>query len=513
MNALRNFARIACFLRPGRRTLATVVAIAAVVVAIHGIEMLRGQRAWANYRAQAEARGVTFSLAKLLPDPDVPAGENFATLPLVDAAVRARRGEIPQPTDLDLPPGISEVISDGEQPFDLGQLRRAVVAAGWTPEDSAASDAVVASRGLSRFDPLFAQLKDGAQRQYARYPRDLEHPELTVPPPSPLLRKAAQALHLRFHAHAAAGDLEAACSDFELSLQLAATLEESPTIVGGMTKVAMNRLAVSNLRHWLHHAPWTDAHLGRFATALRGCDLLLAFSRAMAVERASVTHYGVAAAAGKLDPMDILFLYKFREAEVVGFEQLQRSAARVLWKLYPRGWHLRSVVWTNEQCFDWLDSRIDVARHRWSPIGGDDFDARFSGGRFDRLQLALAYITAANFLRAEARTVAVQAQVDLARTALALEQYQRSHGAYPAQLADLGPAVTGTLPNDLTTGAPLRYHATPDGRFQLYALSYNRTDDGGSSKPDSSAPQIGKLAPTLDWVWPQPTEPLVAAVP
>ncbi len=164
-------------------------------------------------------------------------------------------------------------------------------------------------------------------------------------------------------------------------------------------------------------------------------------------------------------------------------------------------------------CFDWYDSRIDVARHRWSPIGGDDFDARFSGGRFERLQLALAYITTANFLRAEARAIAVQAQVDLARTALALEQYQRSHEAYPAQLADLGPAVTGTLPNDLTTGAPLRYRATPDGRFQLYALSYNRTDDGGSTEADSSAPQIGELAQTLDWVWPQPTEPLVAAVP
>ncbi|MGV3533325.1 MAG: hypothetical protein ACO1QR_13230 [Chthoniobacteraceae bacterium] len=514
MNALPTFSRIARFLRPGRKTLGSVVAIAAVIVTVHGIEMLRAQRAWADYRAQAEARGVTFSLAELLPDSDVPAAENFATIPIIDAAVQARRGEIPQPTDLDLPPGVPEVTPDGAQPCDLGQLRKAFVAADWTPEDPAASDAVVALRGLSRFDPVFAQLEEGAQRRYARYSRDLEHPEHTGAPPFPLLRKAAQVLHLRFQAHAAAGDMEAACSDFELSLQLARTLEESPTLVGGMTKVSMTQLTVSNLRLWLHRAPWTEAHLARFATGMRGCDLLLVYSRAMAIERAFVTHHGVAAAAGKLDPMHILFFSKLTFAETVGAGELQKSAARMLWKLYPRGWHLRSVVWSNEKCFDRHDSRIDVAQHRWSPIGGDDdFDAQFSGGQFERLQLALAYIATPNLLRAEARTISVQAQVDLARTALALEQYQRSHGAYPAQLADLGPTVTGTLPNDLTTGAPLRYRATPDGRFQLYSLSYNRTDDGGSTEPDSSAPQIGGLAHTLDWVWPQPTEPVVDAAP
>lgn len=513
MNALPTFSRIARFLCPGRRTLTIVVAIVAVIATTHVVEMLRAGRAWANYRAQAEAGGVTFSLAKLLPDPNVPAAENFATVPLVDAAVRGRRGEIPYPTDLDLPQGISELLRDGDQPFDLGELSRALVDAGWTPGDPAASDAVVASRGLARFDPLLTQLKDGAQRRYARYPRDLDHPELTAPPPFLLLRRAAQALHLRFEAHAASGDLDAACADFELTLQLARTLDQSPMLVGGMIKVTITQLPVNNLRHWLHRAPWTDAHLARFAAGLQGSALLLAYARAMAVERGFVTHHGVEAAAGKLEPMDLFFLHKQSDAEIAGLEQLQKSAARVLWKLYPRGWHLRSVVWSNEKCFDWFDSRIDAAQHRWSPTGGDDFDAQFDGGWFKRLQLALAYIAVPNFLRAEARTISVQAQVDLARTALALEQHQRSHGAYPAQLADLGPTVTGTLPNDLTTGEPLHYRATADGHFQLYSLSYNRTDDGGSTKPDPSAPQIGELAQTLDWVWPQPTRPIVAAAP
>ena len=106
-----------------------------------------------------------------------------------------------------------------------------------------------------------------------------------------------------------------------------------------------------------------------------------------------------------------------------------------------------------------------------------------------------------NFLRAEARTIAIQARVDLARVAVALEQGRLAGGAYPAELTGLAPAAIGSLPMDLTDGQPLRYRRAPDGAFVLYSLSYNRVDDGGSAEHDPTAPAIGSFAQTMDWTW------------
>lgn len=108
-----------------------------------------------------------------------------------------------------------------------------------------------------------------------------------------------------------------------------------------------------------------------------------------------------------------------------------------------------------------------------------------------------------NFQRAELRTVAVQAQLDMARVAIALERHRLAHGSYPQRLTELA----ANLPHDLTDTQPLRYRPTVDGHFQLYSLSFNRTDDGGSSATDPKAPGIGTNFDRLDWVWRQPQDP------
>ena len=368
--------------------------------------------------------------------------------------------------------------------------------------DHNASDAAVCARGLARLDISLGQLREGVNRRYARYSRDLKHPENCGVPPFLLMRKIAQALHLRFEAHAAAGKLDAACDDLELALRLARSLDESPTLAGAMIQVAVTALPVQNLRHWLHAAPWTPSHLERFSAALAPTDLLRAYGKGMAVERAILTHIGHAAANGQTASLDVFKLVPVSKSYGDPFERCNAALERAAWRLYPRGWHLQSVMWANQNCFDAADARISPEHHRWDPSTSLDIDAllaRFNS--VDRLRYALACIAVPNFLRAEARTIAIQARVDLALAAVALEQDRLSRGAYPARLTELPPATLAALPNDLTDGQPLRYRRAPDGTFVVYSLSYNRVDDGGSAEHDPAAPAVGSFAQTLDWTW------------
>jgi hypothetical protein len=501
MNGLPTFRAIWRRIRPGRRAAIFVIASFAVVLAIHGIELARARHAWTAYSGPAEARGVEFALARLIPDPQVPDAENFAAIPLIQAGLRARQGEGPQPTELDLPPGALDSLQE-DGPADLQSLRRALVAAGWTTDDPAVPDAVVCGRGLARLDSSLAQMREGAKRPYARYPRNLEHPEKSAVPPFLLLRKTAQVLFLRFEVNAAAGRLDAACEDLELSLRIARGLDEAPTWMGTMIRGAITRLPVQNLQNWLHTAPWTEAQLARMASALAPHDLLRAYRRGIAVERASLTKIGQNAAEGKISPRELMEMVTGPQGRLSGWEKCQAALKRTAGHLYPRGWHLQSVRWANENCFDAADARISPERHRWDPSRSLDVEAliqRFN--TFDKLRLVLACIGVPNLTRAEARMIVTQAQLDLARVAVALEQDRRARGAFPSALTDLVSATLASLPHDLTDGQPLRYRLAPDGSFVLYSLSYNRADDGGSNAHDPAAPAIGSFAQRLDWTW------------
>jgi hypothetical protein len=97
--------------------------------------------------------------------------------------------------------------------------------------------------------------------------------------------------------------------------------------------------------------------------------------------------------------------------------------------------------------------------------------------------------------------------VDLTRVAIALERHRLRHGGLPETLEALDAAVVpaGGLPHDLVTGGPLRYRRTDNGRFALYAVGWNGTDDGGVTAWANEAKGIPDRAQG-DWVWPQPAE-------
>ena len=62
--------------------------------------------------------------------------------------------------------------------------------------------------------------------------------------------------------------------------------------------------------------------------------------------------------------------------------------------------------------------------------------------------------------------------------ALALAEYQREHGSYPASLSDLSPKYLKMVPLDRFTEKPLKYQRGDDG-YLLYSVGINGKDDQG----------------------------------
>jgi tRNA A-37 threonylcarbamoyl transferase component Bud32 len=83
-----------------------------------------------------------------------------------------------------------------------------------------------------------------------------------------------------------------------------------------------------------------------------------------------------------------------------------------------------------------------------------------------------ASVLTANCLR-------VQAVLDSARAAAAVERYRRAHGDWPADLRALVPAYLKAVPNDPYDGAPLRYRRVSHG-VAVYSLGPDRADNQGT---------------------------------
>ena len=92
--------------------------------------------------------------------------------------------------------------------------------------------------------------------------------------------------------------------------------------------------------------------------------------------------------------------------------------------------------------------------------------------------------------------------------ACALERYRLAHREYPETLDALVPQFIEKLPHDIIGGQPLHYRrmdqpsqssGAASGKFLLYSIGWNETDDGGVDSPP--AKNGGTDYAQGDWVW------------
>jgi hypothetical protein len=107
------------------------------------------------------------------------------------------------------------------------------------------------------------------------------------------------------------------------------------------------------------------------------------------------------------------------------------------------------------------------------------------------------------------RAIYSQALINQAAIACALERHRIANGSYPDSLDAVRLADGKPLPPDPMDGKPMRYRKTADGRYALWSLGFDGTDDGGKRVLDETKPGNTRFSNAKyvgDWVWDFPAD-------
>ncbi len=93
-----------------------------------------------------------------------------------------------------------------------------------------------------------------------------------------------------------------------------------------------------------------------------------------------------------------------------------------------------------------------------------------------------------------------QTAADQAALACALERFRLTNGQFPEKLDALAPRFIDNIPNDVISGQPLKYRRLDEGKFLLYSVGWNETDNGGTVVLTREKSRTVDFTQG-DWVW------------
>jgi hypothetical protein len=468
--------------------LIAAICLTMLTIGFYTVEKVRGRAAWLGYEKEAKARGVKLDFAAFNPPP-VPDAENFASIPIFDAAFRAADAGQSAPDPLKLPsspsgqmPGFSDPAR--QQTVDLVAWQEYFVAVKLLPAagDNAARDVLQALDNFAA-KPL-AQLREASLRPRCRFPVRWERTYAAALPHCGILHNAAKLYAMRVSAHLALGDSAAAGEDFRAGLRLATATAEEPTVIPGLVRVAIFATMTNALWDGLAGHRWAEPELRKIETDLAAFDWLKDYSFAMSSERTGVNAM-----------MDAVIA----DASLLAGVSTSLETGRSFFRIYPIGWHYQSKVRLN-RFFDELSLRVDPAQRRFfgeAPVLSSPDNLRTPP---KKIYYLLFGIVAPVFEGIEKRFAQAATMTDHARLACALERFRLAHQAFPATLAELTPAFIPAVPIEVVNGEPYHYRRTEDGSFLLYSVGSDLRDDSGILAPAVTASK------QLDWIWRYPEQ-------
>jgi hypothetical protein len=168
------------------------------------------------------------------------------------------------------------------------------------------------------------------------------------------------------------------------------------------------------------------------------------------------------------------------------------------WTFAPRGWIYQNMITVANLELNPIDF-LNLADQIISPL--KLIEANHEGGKFGSRfspYTIMAKVAVPNYTMAVQVLAHHQTLVKEAQIVCALERYHFTYGEYPETLDALVPQFIEKLPHDIIGGQPLHYRRTGDGKFLLYSIGWNETDDGGqvALKADGSEDWGNG-----DWVW------------
>jgi hypothetical protein len=265
-------------------------------------------------------------------------------------------------------------------------------------------------------------------------------------------------IHVRTHDN----DLAGAAESWHALLNTSHAIEDNPTLIGQLVRMAGQAIAVGALERMLAQGELTDAELVNIQTLLRRetKDNLLYFG--MRGERAINHRTYTDVRDGKLEMSKLMGGMTGRPPGI-----LDRAAdlfPSVLLRGYPE--HLRL-----------LDAQVKASKlkdeERIDALEKIEQEARKNGNLLTRLLLPATMKVG----QASSRT---QAQIRCALAALAAERYRATHDAWPTSLDELvKERLLDAIPTDPFDGKALRFKRTPTG-IVIYSIGLDKIDNQGN---------------------------------
>jgi hypothetical protein len=363
-----------------------------------------------------------------------------------------------------------------------------------------------------QFVPAFDDVREALKRPCAMIPGDYSQSYLMPIPNFVLMRNLAQTLAQRTQCHLLLGEPDQALREIILMHDLCRILERPPTgkpetLVEAMINVAITGLYVGTIQEGFRLHAWQEPQMAALQAQLKAINLPPLVLAALKTGQASSIHTFETTPAQKLADL-------FQMVTVVSHDHKTKSGD-TFWRrlqnpmylfleLVPRGWlyqNMVNVALLEQKPLTGFDPAHDTVEPRKYEAASREVET-FLGHR-SPFKL-LAQIAIPNYTKAEQTTAHNQTLANEAQIVCALERFRFAHGDYPESLAALVPQFIEKLPHDIIGGEPLHYRRTEDGKFLLYSIGWNETDDGGVDSEQVK----NKKGPFTDgdWVWQYPAK-------
>ena len=480
-----------------------------------------GARMWRDAQARLKAAGETTDFRSVVGEP-VPDEQNFCAIPVLkDLALQvdgdsekgepgARRKRLealkfPSGDKAKDKPKLGRGASFGEQ-VNLEAwrdwLRKAGVAKGTTNSDNAGRDVLDA---LSANDTLVSELASGLDRPAAQWTpawKTRELPEVLFQIALPhynTVQGMSQHLALRATAAARAGDAAKAHEALQIIAKLSEATLNDPFLIGLLVAASNQAFTTGAVWEACDAQAGSAADFGKLEGALAAADYRRAGIQAYRSELAAV----IDAVRFMDESGDFSMLAQMSDMGGPPGSLVRSTISR----LVPSGF-------LNGTCAVIVEHEFD---HMIKPLKDEGWAAAIRSGQVSEVRLQEArrhfylhpfHIIASLVVPAtnsvNLRAAYTQCLVDQATIACVLERHRIEKAAYPDSLAGLTLASGKPLPMDALSGKPMGYRKTDNGKYALWCVGFDGTDDGGKRVLDAMKPEGTKFGDENyqgDWVW------------
>ncbi len=339
-----------------------------------------------------------------------------------------------------------------------------------------------------RLEPEFGRIRDAVKRPFARMDGDYSFPPAIPIPNYANVRAVSQTLAQRAQCYLLLGQPDKALRELTLLNDLRRVLEGAPTgkpmtMVSAMINVAVLGLYVDTIAEGFRLNAWKEPQIAALQNQLEQINLSPVVKEAFHEEEVSAWRI-------------MQSLMSQYETESVPNRQKLMSRfppyniSRGRWMRAFFDLNMVNVAAMEQPVFESIDPVQKVVL----PQKLTEFQREEDALKHHALPYKLfAAIVVPNFEKAVQTFAFGQTKADEAQIVCALERYRLAHGSYPEILNELVPQFISKLPHDIIGGQPLIYRLTSDGRFLLYSIGWNATDDGGQLNTDYAKG---------DWIWP-----------